>query len=161
MTQRVVIIGGTSGIGLATARHQLDAGREVVVTGRDEDRLAAALDRLGGNASGHASGHAVDARDVPALTELFTRLGEVDHLVVTVTGPAGTTPFPELTVDDLRTGVEGKLLPHTASALAALPVLRPTGTITFISAASAGAAMPTTAALAAVNASIEAMVPVL
>ncbi|OXM68354.1 short-chain dehydrogenase [Amycolatopsis sp. KNN50.9b] len=154
VTERVVILGGTSGIGLATAHRMLDSGREVIVTGRDAGKLDAALAKLG-----DARGEVVDARDHAALQAFFGSTGPVDHLVVTVTGAPGTTAFAELTMDGLREGVDGKLVPHTAAARAALPVLR--GSLTFVTAASAGAAMPGTAALAAVNAGIEAMVPVL
>jgi NAD(P)-dependent dehydrogenase (short-subunit alcohol dehydrogenase family) len=157
VTERVVIVGGTSGIGLATAQRLVDGGREVIVTGRNTAKLATALDQLGKNATGQA----VDAREPAALTEFFSALGPIDHVVVTATGPSGTVPFTELTLPDLQAGVEGKLLAHTAVAHAALPVLRKDGSLTLISAASAGAAMPTTAHLAAVNAGVEAMVPVL
>ncbi|MGH3756191.1 SDR family oxidoreductase [Actinophytocola sp.] len=157
MTERVVIVGGTSGIGLATAQRMVDAGREVVVTGRDADRLAAALDQLGKSASGHA----LDARDPDTVDALFAEFGTVDHVVVTATGRPGLTPFLDLTVDDFREGVETKLLPHATTARAAHRVLRPGGSLTFVTAASAGGSMPATAKPAAVNAAIEAMVPVL
>ncbi|GAB3896188.1 SDR family oxidoreductase [Kibdelosporangium lantanae] len=153
MTERVVVVGGTSGIGLATAERLVEGGREVVVVGRDPDRLAAVVSRLG------VEGFAVDACSASGLAEMFGSLGAIDHVVVTATGPSGTTPFAELTMDHVRAHVEGKLVAHSLVAQAALPTLR--GSITFVTAASAGAAMPTTAALAAVNASVEAMVPVL
>ncbi|GAB3587452.1 SDR family oxidoreductase [Amycolatopsis endophytica] len=155
MTERAVILGGTSGIGLATAHRMVDSGREVIITGRSAGKLETALGKLGGSARGSL----VDARDYTALQEFFASTGPVDHVVVTVTGAPGTRAFADLTMDGLREGVDGKLVPHTAAARAALPVLR--GSLTFVSAASAGAAMPGTAALAAVNAGIEAMVPVL
>jgi NAD(P)-dependent dehydrogenase (short-subunit alcohol dehydrogenase family) len=157
VTERVVIVGGTSGIGLATAQRLVSGGREVVIAGRDSSKLAAALDRLGDGVTGRVA----DARDLASLQELFGEVGSVDHVIVTATGPSGTTAFNELTLQGLRAGVEGKLVAHTATAQAAVPALRKDGSITFVTAASAGAAMPTTAALAAVNASVEAMVPVL
>ena len=46
----VVVIGGSSGIGLATARAALDAGADVVITGRSTERLDAAAGVLGGRA---------------------------------------------------------------------------------------------------------------
>jgi NAD(P)-dependent dehydrogenase (short-subunit alcohol dehydrogenase family) len=157
VTERVVIVGGTSGIGLAAAQRLVDGGRDVVVTGRNQAKLEAALARLGKNATGQT----LDARDAAALRSFFAEVGQVDHVVVTVTGEPGTKPFADLTESDLREGVDGKLLPHALTAQAALQALRSDGSLTFITAASAGAAMPTTAALAAVNAGIEAMVPVL
>lgn len=157
MRNRVVIVGGTSGIGLATARRLAAHGYDVVVAGRDADRLEAALAEAGENVTGRT----VDARDEAALARFFTELGPIDHVVVTVTGPSGTTPFRELELDHVRRHVEGKLLAHTAAMQAALPHLAEGGSITLVSAASAGGAMPATAALAAVNSAVEAMVPVL
>ncbi|MGW1742489.1 SDR family oxidoreductase [Nocardia sp. NPDC001965] len=157
MSKKVVIVGGTSGIGLATARRLDAAGAAVVIAGRDKERLAAALAELGSRAAGFV----VDARDEAELAGLFGEIGSVDHLVVTVTGPSGTTPFRELTGEHLQSHVSGKLLPHIAVVQAALPYLTPGASVTLVSAASAGGAMPGTAALAAVNAAVEATVPVL
>ncbi|NKY27854.1 SDR family oxidoreductase [Nocardia gamkensis] len=157
MRNRVVIVGGTSGIGLAAARRFASGGHDVVIAGRDAGRLEAALAELGENVTGRT----VDARDEAELARFFTELGPIDHVVVTVTGPPGTTPFRELALDHLREHVEGKLLAHTAVVQAALPHLAQRGSITLVSAASAGGSMPTTAALAAVNSAVEAMVPVL
>ncbi|MFG2719248.1 SDR family oxidoreductase [Streptomyces sp. NPDC048416] len=163
MNERVVIVGGTSGIGLATARRQLKEGRDVVVTGRSSERLRAALDELAAleGASGTASGSVVDARDEAATQEFFAELGRVDHVIVAATGSTAAGPFRSVTTDALRDAAEGKLIAHSLTARAALDVLSPTGSITFVTAASAGAAMPGTAGLAAVNASVAAMVPVL
>lgn len=157
MPERVVVIGGTSGIGLAAARRFAASGREVVIAGRDPDKLTKALQDVGGGASGQS----VDARDTEGLKDFFAAIGPVDHVVVTVTGAAGPTPFRELTGPVLREGMENKLLAHAAVARAALPTLRGDGSLTLVSAASAGAAIPATAGLAAVNAAVEAMIPVL
>lgn len=51
-TGAVVVIGGTSGLGYAVARHYVDAGREVVISGRDLDRARATAGELGGKANG-------------------------------------------------------------------------------------------------------------
>ncbi|WP_406509277.1 SDR family oxidoreductase [Streptomyces sp. NBC_00212] len=181
MNERVVIIGGTSGIGLAAARRQLSEGRDVVVTGRNPERLRDALDELDAltdtlstpdasdtsdrpgtsGAPGRVSGSVVDAQDEAATREFFAGLGRVDHVVVAATGSTAAGPFRSVTTDALRQATEGKLIAHSLTARAALDVLSPTGSITFVTAASAGAAMPGTAGLAAVNASVAAMVPVL
>ncbi|MGN9840816.1 SDR family oxidoreductase [Nonomuraea sp. H19] len=152
---RVVIVGGTSGIGLATAVRLAAGGAEVVVTGRSRERVQAALKQLGDQASGQA----VDACDTDAMRALFAGLGAIDHLVVTVTRRGGGGPLSTLTRDGLLDAVEGKLAPHLLTAQAALDVLAPEGSITFVTAASAGAPFPGIAALAAVNGAIEAAVP--
>lgn len=155
--ERVVVIGGTSGIGLATAERQLSEGREVVVTGRSKERLDTAVRKLGAGARGAS----VDAADEAAVRDFFAGLGRVDHVVVAVTGSTAAGAFPSLAIADLRAAAEGKLIAQTVAAQAALTALRPGGSLTFVTAGSSGAAMPGTAGLAAVNAAVEAMVPVL
>ncbi|WP_127355113.1 SDR family oxidoreductase [Actinacidiphila soli] len=157
MSERVVVIGGTSGIGLAVAERQMKEGREVVVTGRDAGRLQAALEKLGEGASGAA----VDARDEEAMRAFFAGLGRVDHVVLAATGATAAGPFRSIPAGALREAAEGKLVAQTIAAQAALEVLRLDGSLTFVTAGSAGAAIPGTAGLAAVNAAVEAMVPVL
>src|SRR5690242_6503990 len=121
--ERVVIIGGTSGIGLAAARRLAEAGREVLVTGRDEARLEGALKELGPGVSGRS----VDARDAEAMRTFFAGLGSVDHVVITVTGRQGVGPFTDLTAATLREAIENELVAHVLAAQAALPVLAETG----------------------------------
>ena len=157
MAQRVVVVGGTSGIGLAVAAGQQARGREVVVTGRSRERLDAALAALGEGASGRTA----DAGDEAGMRELFAGLGRVDHVVITATGASAAGPFRDLAVADLRTAVEGKLVAQTVAAQAALGALAPEGSLTFVTAGSSGSSRPGTAGLAAVNAAVEAMVPVL
>jgi NAD(P)-dependent dehydrogenase (short-subunit alcohol dehydrogenase family) len=157
MTERVVIVGGTSGIGLASAQRLVDGGFEVIITGRDGGKLRAALDQLGKNADGFT----VDARDREATRSFFAGLGQVDHAVITATGVRAFGPISDLDLAELRQAAEDKLLAHASTAQAALEVLRKDGSLTFVTAASAGAAMPGTAGLAAINAAVQAMVPVL
>ncbi|MEV4106864.1 SDR family oxidoreductase [Nonomuraea sp. NPDC049695] len=152
---RVVIVGGTSGIGLGTAARLAAGGAEVFVTGRSEERLEAALKQLGDQASGEV----IDARDSGAMKALFERLGTVDHVIITVTGRGGAGPLSSLTGDAITGAVQNKLVPHLLTAQAALAALSPGGSITFVTAASAGAALAGVSVLAAVNGAIEAAVP--
>ncbi|SDZ06789.1 SDR family oxidoreductase [Herbiconiux ginsengi] len=81
--QSVVVLGGSAGIGLAVARHALEAGAAVTITGRDSERLGAALGELPG-----ARGQAFDAGDPAALTGFFAGLDRpVDHVFVSAGGP--------------------------------------------------------------------------
>ena len=72
----VVVVGGSSGIGLATAAMALEAGARVVIVGRDEQRLVSARDRLGAEVSSVA----LDVADEEAVAALFASLDSVDHL---------------------------------------------------------------------------------
>jgi NAD(P)-dependent dehydrogenase (short-subunit alcohol dehydrogenase family) len=73
----VVVIGGSSGIGLATARAAQERGAGVTIIGRDKDRLAAALDDLGGAAEGDT----FDVADEEAVKAFFAARDHVDHVV--------------------------------------------------------------------------------
>jgi NAD(P)-dependent dehydrogenase (short-subunit alcohol dehydrogenase family) len=155
--QHAVIIGGSSGIGLASAKLLLEQGLHVTVAARDEAKLKAAADRL----SGEIGMIAIDAQNPTAMKQAFESLGFFDHLVLALGSGHGAGPFATLDMADLLAGFQTKLIPHAAAAQAALPFLQPAGSITFVSAVSAQAAMPGTAGLAAINAGIEAMVRVL
>jgi NAD(P)-dependent dehydrogenase (short-subunit alcohol dehydrogenase family) len=81
--QTVVVIGGSAGIGLETARLARAEGAEVILTGRDPDRLKNAAADVG--AAGSA---AFDANDSAALEAFFAGLdGSIDHVMVTAGGP--------------------------------------------------------------------------
>lgn len=77
--QRVVVIGGTSGIGFAVARSALAEGTDVIVGSSSAARVTDAVKRLGGTASGAA----VDVRDEASVAEFFKPIGSFDHLAYT------------------------------------------------------------------------------
>jgi NAD(P)-dependent dehydrogenase (short-subunit alcohol dehydrogenase family) len=77
--QRVVVIGGSSGIGFAIARRCLDEGARVVIGSRDQQKVEAAVTRLGGNVSGIV----VDVRDEESVSAFFERIDPFDHLAFT------------------------------------------------------------------------------
>jgi len=155
--ERIVIIGGTSGIGLAAARQLAQSGAHVIVAGRDEAGLRNAVNEIGHGASGRA----VDANDPARLRAFFADVGSIDHLVLTLSGGEGAGPLKDLDLARLRAGFEAKFWAHVAAAQAALPVLKTAGSVTFVTAASAGGHLPGTSGLAAINGALNAMVPVL
>jgi NAD(P)-dependent dehydrogenase (short-subunit alcohol dehydrogenase family) len=77
--KRVVILGGSSGVGLAVAEQAASQGAKVVVASSNAERLQKAIHSTGGDAQGEA----VDVSDEPAVEAFFTKLGEFDHLVFT------------------------------------------------------------------------------
>ncbi|KRE97857.1 short-chain dehydrogenase [Frateuria sp. Soil773] len=155
--RKIVVLGGSSGMGLATVRLLAEAGHALVATGRDPARLAAALQPLPGDLRGEA----FDATDRAQLDAFFGRLGVFDDLVVALSGGEGGGPFRGLDLAALERGFAAKFWPHVQAAQAALPALRAGGSITFLTSVSARMANPGTAGLAAINGAIEAMVPVL
>lgn len=76
---RVVVAGGTSGIGFAVAEAAAQAGAEVIIASSNRERVAAAVDRLPQGARGEA----LDFTDEAQVSAFFTRVGAFDHLVYT------------------------------------------------------------------------------
>jgi len=142
---------------LATARRLLADNLKVTITGRNKPRLDEANRSLG-NA---VSAVVMDAAATDRLPEAFDRIGSFDHLILALGSGKGAGPFPSVSLADVRLGFEEKVYPHFATAQAALPHLRKDGSVTFISAVTAHAAMPGTAGIGAANAAIAALVPIL
>jgi NAD(P)-dependent dehydrogenase (short-subunit alcohol dehydrogenase family) len=155
-SQHVVVMGGSSGIGLATAKLLLDYDCRVTITGRREENLAAAKASLKSVAA-----IASDASDEARVREAFAQIGPFDHLVLAFGSSKGAGPFASVSVGDVRQQFEEKVFPHFSCAQAALPHLRKDGSITFVSAVSAHGAFPGTAGLGAANAAIAALAPIL
>jgi NAD(P)-dependent dehydrogenase (short-subunit alcohol dehydrogenase family) len=134
----------------------LAAGMRVTITGRNEPRLDKARQTLAGAAS-----VVMDAAATDTLNETFSRIGALDHLVLALGSGKGFGPFASISVADVRQGFEEKVYPHFAVAQAALPFIRKDGSITFISAVTAHAAMAGTAGIGAANAAVAMFVPIL
>ena len=77
--KRIVLLGGTSGFGLATAKAAAEEGAEIVVVSSSQTRVDDALALLPENSSGHA----VNLTNEAAVQQLFNTLGAIDHLVYT------------------------------------------------------------------------------
>ncbi|RTD95815.1 SDR family oxidoreductase [Variovorax atrisoli] len=152
--QTVVVVGGSSGVGLETVRRMAATGARVIATGRDNGKLQEAIGGLGANVSGAA----FDACDRHALDAFFDRTGLIDHLVLTLSGGEGAGEFAQLDLQSLRRGFEAKFWPQLEAAQAGARVLRKGGSLTFVTAISARNSLPGTAGLAAINGAIEAMV---
>lgn len=151
---RVLIAGGSSGVGLATAELLVKCGAAVVINGRDRAKLDRVKEQLGTQAAISA----FDASNPKERTPALAKIGAFDHLVVALSGGKGAGAFTEIAQADLRSGFEAKFWVHFSLAQESLAYLSQSGSITFVSAISARAANPGTAGLAAVNSAIEGMV---
>ena len=155
----IVVIGGSSGIGLAVARRSLDDGATVVIAGRSQQRLDAARADLArtGSPAGRLSAHPVDIGDPAQVTRLFERVGTLSHLVVTAADlPYG--PVVSLSEDSILRAVRSKILGPLFAAQQAAPRITKPGSITFTSGIAASRPAPGGALAATVNGALESMV---
>ncbi|HWD62477.1 MAG TPA: SDR family oxidoreductase [Humibacter sp.] len=153
MTSTSLVIGGTSGIGLATAVRLAAVGDSVHVAGRGAERVAAATGE-----HPELVGHVLDANDRRALDSVLAELGTLDRLVVTVASSAGAGAFSTLDVDVLRSAFDAKYWPTVTSIQAAIPHLAEEGSITLIGAITARMGMNETAGIGSLNAAVEGLV---
>jgi NAD(P)-dependent dehydrogenase (short-subunit alcohol dehydrogenase family) len=149
--QRVVIVGGSAGIGKATARAALAAGAAVVVASHDEASLEQARTELGG-----VEVCQLDVRDPRVLDHCFRQMETFDHLVVTA-AEASASPFVETDPDAARRILDVKFWGAFNVVQAALRVLRPTGSVTLFSGIAAHRPVRGLAVVAAANAAVEAL----
>nr|WKF60349.1 3-alpha-hydroxycholanate dehydrogenase (NADP(+)) [Paraburkholderia busanensis] len=127
--QRVVIIGGTSGIGFAVARAAHDAGAAVVVISSRERKVADAVAALGTRAEGHAA----DLTDEAALPALFERIGPFDHLVYSAGDALQIGPLPDIDRDTIRKAFDVRVFGAMTAVKHAVPYLRTGGSVVLTS----------------------------
>lgn len=125
--RQLVVLGGSAGIGLATARPARSEGAEVVITGRDPDRLRAAAQDIGARDSA-----AFDANDAAAVADFFAGLPTpIDHVLLTAGGPH-YGPILEMAPADLSAALSGHMVRATQVARHAAGRMTPGGTLLLI-----------------------------
>jgi NAD(P)-dependent dehydrogenase (short-subunit alcohol dehydrogenase family) len=127
--QRIAILGGTSGLGLATAKAAAEEGATVVVASATEKRVETALAQLPGSAEGHV----VDLLDEEALAGLFERLDTLDHLVFTAGEALQLGTVAETPVEDAKRALELRVWGAYDAVRRGAPSLRPGGSIVLTS----------------------------
>lgn len=124
--QRVLVVGGSSGIGEATARAFAEAGATVTIASRDAARLAASKDRIGYDMSTGV----MDITDDASVRAFLDSAGEFDHVVVSAAQTA-TGPVRGLELDDAYAAMDSKF--WGAYRIARAVRIRQGGSLTFVS----------------------------
>ena len=150
--KRVVIIGGSSGIGLATAKMAAAEGAKVIIAGRTESKLKAAMAEIGNDVDTYT----VDLTEEASIKALFEQVGSFDHLVIT--GPAPQFGhFLELNIEQVHQEFEGKFWGQYRAAWYGAKSISQPGSIVFMSGAYSARPVPGASSLAAVQAGIEGL----
>jgi len=125
--QTVVVIGGSAGIGLETARRARAEGADVIITGRNPDRLAQAAQEVGAR---HAA--AFDANDTAALAGFFQDLpAPIDHVMVTAGGPR-YGPMLEMDASQVRQALSDRIVLALEVARTTAGKVRPGGSLLLV-----------------------------
>jgi NAD(P)-dependent dehydrogenase (short-subunit alcohol dehydrogenase family) len=126
--QTVVVIGGSAGIGLETARRARAEGAEVILAGRNRERLQRAATELGARDTA-----TFDANDLSALEAFFAGLeAPIDHVMVTAGRPY-YAPLAEMDFDEARRALHEHPMVMLGVARYAAGKVRPGGTLLFMS----------------------------
>ena len=124
--QTVLVIGGSAGIGLETARLAREKGAALIITARDSDRLRRAGREL------EAEVIAFDITDLERVGRCFDELPrQIDHVLVTGPGPY-YAPLAQFDLDSARRDIDAHLLLPLQVARDAATKIRPAGTLLFI-----------------------------
>jgi NAD(P)-dependent dehydrogenase (short-subunit alcohol dehydrogenase family) len=124
--QTVVVIGGSAGMGLETARRARVEGADLILTGRDRDRLERAADEIGAVRTA-----AFDAHDAAALEGFFQQLTSIDHVLVTAGRPY-YSPLAEMDFDEAHRSRAGHPTLMLRVARQAVGKVRAGGTLLFV-----------------------------
>jgi NAD(P)-dependent dehydrogenase (short-subunit alcohol dehydrogenase family) len=124
-SERIVILGGSSGIGLATAERAAADGATVIVVSSSAERIDAALERLPASAEGYT----VDVRREEEIRDLFNRLGSFDQLAFTAGEGLQIGPIADTDLAGARRAFEIRVWGAYAAVKHAAGHLRPGGSI--------------------------------
>ncbi|MFK3979108.1 SDR family oxidoreductase [Micromonospora sp. NPDC050397] len=152
--QRVVVLGGTSGIGLATATMVAREGARVAVASSSQSSVDRALATLPDGSAGYAA-NLTEPADV---ARLFADLGPFDHLVYTAGEPLALMSLDTLDLDAARTAFELRYFAALSTINAAIPFLRPGGSITLITGTAKDRPSPGWSVASSITGAIDALV---
>ena len=123
--QRVVIVGGSSGIGLAVAEEVASQGSEVVIVSSNAERVQKAIKSIGGKTQGQA----VDVSDEGAVESFLKKLGAFDHLVFTAGDSLHVHELAETDLKEARRAFELRYWSALATVKYGSPQIRKGGSV--------------------------------
>ncbi|WLW51004.1 SDR family oxidoreductase [Streptomyces sp. YU58] len=151
--QRIVVVGGTAGIGRAVAEAAAREGADVVVASRRQESVDAALKRLPEGAEGHV----LDATDEEAVRGFFERIGGFDHLVYTAGEPLLLEGLADSDLGRARRFLDTRLWGAYTAVKYGAPVIRPGGSVVLTTGTAGRRPMPGTTVAASLCGAMESL----
>ncbi|SFS77721.1 SDR family oxidoreductase [Marininema halotolerans] len=150
--KKVIVFGGSSGIGRSVAEEVAQEGAHVIVVSRSSEKLEQAVQSI----KGEVSIYTVDMTDEQAVNDFFAKVGTFDHLVNTAAqGPTGD--FLTLETSEAKTMMESKFWGQYLTAKYGAPRMNEGGSITFTTGVLSRRPMQGTSILSAVNGGLEGL----
>ncbi len=149
--QRIVVLGGSSGMGFAIAKMMFDLDYEVTICSRSLEKLEKARKEIG-----KVDIHAADLKVESDVIQLFSKIDPFDHLVITA-ADFYMGSFVKGETSDARTYFESKFWGQFYAAKHAVPKMRKGGSIIFFGGAASEKPMNNFATGGAINAAIEGL----
>jgi NAD(P)-dependent dehydrogenase (short-subunit alcohol dehydrogenase family) len=154
---RILIAGGNSGMGLALAKRCLERGAEVIIVGRNAQKLDHARESL--HADSRLATIAADITREKDVARLFERIGRLDHIACTAADIQGSYELlSSLDLAAAQRAVESKIFGPLLLAKYGAPSLGPSGSITLTSGIAAYRPQPRGSVVATINAALEGLV---
>jgi NAD(P)-dependent dehydrogenase (short-subunit alcohol dehydrogenase family) len=149
-----VVIGGSSGIGLAAAKGFADRGATVAISSRSAEKLEKAKGIIGGSVTSEA----FDGADEEKMASFMAGVGAIDYLVIAAGGGGITGPLHSLDLAEFRRAFERKFWVQVAAAKLGGPRVTPGGSITLVTGIFGLKAVRGNSGVSAVNGALNAMV---
>ena len=146
--KKVVVVGGSSGIGFSTAELAKRDGAEVIIASHNPERLNAAAAKLGVTAI------AADVTSDESIANLFKKCGAVDHVVLTA-AQLRSGPFKTVAMEDVRATMESKF--WGAWRVAKSAEIRAGGSLTLVTGFLSVRPRPNSAIVGAANGALESL----
>ena len=150
--QRIVIIGGSSGMGLATAQLAAMEGAAVIIASRSEEKLGRAKEKI----KELVETFTVNTMDEESVKKLFDRVGEFDHLA-TPGSEAVMGPFLKIEISKVRAAFDSKFWGQYRAARYGAPKIRPGGSITLFAGNWSQRPVPGSSIVTAINSAVEGL----
>jgi NAD(P)-dependent dehydrogenase (short-subunit alcohol dehydrogenase family) len=150
--KRIVIIGGSSGIGFAIAKLAISEKAKVIIASRSEEKLMLSKKKLDNNVEIKT----IDTRDEEALKVFFADIGKFDHLQISAS-EVKSGSFLELSTDLAKSSFESKFWGAYIAVKQAAPYLSEKGSVTLFSGALGSRPVNGTAVSASISCAVEGL----